>query len=143
MESFDSLISKMQDLPDFVKEVCENTIEDNEADILDFNKEQLLVRGVDTEGASLGEYSPYTKQLREAAGLQTDHIDLRFTGEFQDSLKLEKKGELSYDFTATDSKWETELAPRWPDAIGLDPINEEGVTAVITSNLEFELDNHL
>lgn len=142
-ETVEQLIVKLKDLPDFIKEVCENTIEDNESDLLDFNKEQLLVRGIDTEGDSLGEYAPKSKELREAAGLQTDHIDLRFTGEFQDSIKLEKKGELSYDFAATDPKWENELAPRWPDALGLDPVNEDGFTAVITSNLEFQLDNHL
>ena len=143
MQTVEQLIDKLKELPEFVKDVCENSIEDNNQDIVDLNREQLRVRGIDMEGDKLGEYTPYSKKLREEKGLQTDFIDLRDTGDFQDSIKLKKKDRLKYEFEATDPKWEDILQPRWPDALGLTPDNEEDLTILVTSILEKQVDNYL
>ena len=51
--------------------------------IIDLNtKDQLGQFGIDALGDSLGEYAPFTVEQRSALGLQTDHIDFKFTGDY-------------------------------------------------------------
>jgi len=38
--------------------------------------------GIDGDGDSLGEYAPFTVDVRQSFGLQTNHISLEFSGEF-------------------------------------------------------------
>lgn len=38
--------------------------------------------GIDGDGNSLGDYAPFTVNIRQSFGLQTDHISLEFTGQF-------------------------------------------------------------
>jgi hypothetical protein len=39
-------------------------------------------QGIDGDGNDLGDYAPFTVNVRQNFGLQTDHISLEFTGEF-------------------------------------------------------------
>ena len=44
--------------------------------------------GIDGDGDSLGEYAPFTINVRSALGLQTDHISFENTGRYLRSFKV-------------------------------------------------------
>lgn len=140
MQGVEDLIRKLKGLPEFLRQRSNVAMYELSQGIVDMNKQQLLA-GVDSMGDSLGNYSPSTVTIRKAKGLQTDHIDLRFTGEFQGSLNIEKKGDAFVE-TARDPKWNELLEPRWPDALGLTDSNEEKLTEQIIKKLDTDLNNY-
>lgn len=143
----EDLIVKLKNLEAFVVKVGNKAIGDNSDEILDLNKAQMLVAGVDANSQQLGDYAPMSIEIRQEKGLQTDHIDLRFTGEFQNSMVLKKEGN-TYEIDATDSKWDgnalaRSLRAQWPDALGLTDESEQVVTKRITDAIESETDKYL
>lgn len=55
--------------------------------ILDYNRnKQMNQRGEKSDGEQIGEYSLGYARIRISKGLQTNHVDLNFTGRFQASL---------------------------------------------------------
>ena len=50
--------------------------------IIFLEQERLLTTGKDSEGESLGEYSPVTVVIKQEKGQRTDHITLLDTGAF-------------------------------------------------------------
>ena len=51
-------------------------------------KNQLFDKGEDSLGVSLGEYSPFTQQIKVSKGQRVDHITLNDTGEFYESFMV-------------------------------------------------------
>lgn len=146
-KTVEDLIAKLKNLPEFVKKVGSGNIEESKDDILNLNKEQMLTKGIDADGAPLGDYAPESVEIRKEKGLQTDHIDLRFTGEFQDSMKLNKQGD-KFEIDATDPKWDgnalaRSLRDQWPDALGLTDESEEAVTKKLTDKISSAVDKYL
>lgn len=137
----EELIVKLKGLPDFIEEAGASAIETNEDNILDLNKAQLQA-GVDADGFSLGDYSAYSTMLRKEKGLQTDHIDLRDTGAFYNSQRVNQKGD-SFEIVSDDPKWEEDLRPRWPDALGLTTQSEDTLTTDLIENLDKKIDAYL
>jgi hypothetical protein len=138
MDTVEDLIQQLKDLPETVQRGVDKAVIDDQYEIAEINREQLL-SGIDAEGNPLGEYRESTKAARRRRGLQTDYIDLKFTGKFQRSFEIDKKGD-DYSLTAKDPKWEDKLMQRWPDAIGIQKENEDRVTEIIKENIEFETD---
>lgn len=145
MEDVDVLIRKLEGIEEFVRDSVDAAIEIEEEAIVDLNRSQLQVQGVDAMGKGLGEYTPLSKTLRAEAGLQTEYVDLKFTGAFQDSLKIDKKSDTSYELIATDPKWTstTDLQDRFPDAVGITKENEVVVTGIIIKKVDIDLRNYL
>lgn len=56
--------------------------------IIELQHERLYERGTDSEGRSLGDYSPYTVEIKREKGQRYDHITLRDTGEFYESFTV-------------------------------------------------------
>lgn len=50
---------------------------------------QLHDQGIDSRGVSLGEYSDFTKTVKESRGQLSDHITLQDTGEFYESFFID------------------------------------------------------
>jgi hypothetical protein len=147
LQTVEDLILKLESLPGFVKAVGDGTIEDKAKDILDLNKSQMLTLGVDSEGAQLGDYAPLSIQERKKKGLQTEFIDLRFNGHFQDSMNIKKEGK-GFELNATDAKWNGDaifpsLSQQWPDALGLTEDNEKKVTDLLTEKIGTKVDEFL
>ena len=51
-------------------------------------EEQLGKGGIDADGNSLGDYAPFTVNVRSDLGLQTDHIDFKVTGDYWRSFDV-------------------------------------------------------
>ena len=56
--------------------------------IIELQQERLFERGTDSNGASLGNYSDYTVEIKREKGQRYDHITLRDTGEFYESFTV-------------------------------------------------------
>ena len=136
------LVGKLAKLQTFAETSADKTIEDKKKEIIEMNKEQLL-EGFDSEGDALGEYTAYNKTLRREKGLQIKHIDLKDTGDFQRSINLKKKKTNEWDFDATDWKWEDELKPRWPDALGLGDVAVAETEIMIAKQMATDIYNNL
>ncbi len=133
------LIKKLKILPEFIRLSSDLAIIGNDDEIVDLNKAQLLVVGVDSDGKQLGTYSPFTVEKRKQKGLQTDFIDLRFTGDFQDNMVIKKTGRSQFELDSTDPKWSFEILRNpdaWPHAIGLTDDNENRVTLLLVRVIE-------
>lgn len=78
--------------------------------IVTMNQEQLS-KGITSEGEMIGDKPPYNhpgyfeghKEHREEMGLQTNHIDLKVTGKFYNSLFPEFRGPL-FNVLSNDNK---------------------------------------
>jgi len=108
-----------------------------QAQIIDFNLEQMYEGGIDSEGNTLGQYAQitvsYWKPLARSLGNdgRTDHITLKDTGEFYKSfrIKLDKDG---FKITANTIKEDTDLAKIYPKVIGLTKESKAMVSELIT-----------
>lgn len=140
MPNVEELIVKLKGLPAFLQTAGNIAIYKESQDIVDMNKQQLL-SGFDADGAPLGEYSPTSIEIRQKKGLQTDHIDLRYSGRFQASFVIERRGNI-FDLEALDPKWIDKLEPRWPDALGLTKANEDKLTELLSQQISDQLNKY-
>lgn len=92
---------------------------------LDLNRLQLQAEGIDSKGKKLGQYSPYTKRIKQAKGQNADHITLLDTGEFQERMFLNTK-QVPIFIGSTDSKVPKIFKRFGPDVLGLTKPNQEG-----------------
>lgn len=99
--------------------------------IIDLNtQEQLFEQGIDSKGRSLGEYSTYTRGLKQNKGQIFDHITLKDTGEFYRSFSLKLEG-ASFRIVADGQKEDTNLFKEYGiDILGL---TEDSMSVVITA----------
>ena len=84
------MVNRANRIPDkFITEIFKD--KDLQDDIANLNREQMYEDGVDSKGSPLGEYSPRTIQIKTEKGQRTDHITLKDTGEFYDSIKVKSE----------------------------------------------------
>jgi hypothetical protein len=137
------LIGKLKGLESFVNDSAAFALKVNSDEILDLNKAQMIVAGVDADGDQLGQYAPFTVEERSKKGLQTEYIDLRFTGEFQDKMELIPTGKTEVEFDSKDPKWDSDISKQWPDALGLTSDNEERAGDMIIKVIDVNVDKYL
>lgn len=102
--------------------------------IIDLNTiDQLYNQGVDSRGVSLGDYTAYTKSLKQQKGERYDHITLKDTGEFYKSFRIIFTGD-ALQIVANPIKDDTNLFKEFGiDIVGL---TEYSMSVVITKALQ-------
>jgi hypothetical protein len=102
--------------------------------IIDLNTiDQLYNEGIDSQGKSLGDYSAYTKSLKQQKGQRTDHITLKDTGEFYNSFRIVFTGN-ALQIIANPIKDDTNLFREYGiDIVGL---TEDSMSVVTTKALQ-------
>jgi len=102
--------------------------------IIDLNTiDQLYNQGVDSRGVSLGDYTAYTKSLKQQKGERYDHITLKDTGEFYKSFRIIFTGD-ALQIVANPIKDDTNLFKEFGiDIVGL---TEDSMSVVITKALQ-------
>lgn len=102
--------------------------------IIDLNTiDQLYNQGVDSRGVSLGDYTAYTKSLKQQKGEIYDHITLKDTGEFYNSFRIIFTGD-ALQIIANPIKDDTNLFKEFGiDIVGL---TEDSMSVVITKALQ-------
>jgi hypothetical protein len=132
IKTFDNIINLDQDL------IIENILKDKDFQrfIIDLNtEEQLFEKGIDSLGASLGEYSDFTKAVKRIKGDRIDHITLLDTEEFYKSfaIKVQNGGFL---IIADGQKEDTNLLERYgKEILGLTDENLQIVIDAIKEKL--------
>ena len=90
--ALEGLINRLNNVINLdVDAIIENVLRDAEFQrfIIDLNtEEQLFEKGIDSLGASLGEYTDFTKAVKQVKGQRLDHITLEDTGEFYKSFAI-------------------------------------------------------
>lgn len=96
-----------------------------ESQIIDLNQKQLFEQGIESDGTPTGEYSLKTINYKISEGQPTDHITLKDTGDFYDSMKVEVSDDKAV-ITGDMQKPDRNLEDGWPKALGLteDSLNE-------------------
>ena len=123
----------------------DQTIRDNEKDILDLNREQMYEEGTMdiTKPGKIERYSPLTIKAKKRAPFnRTDHITLKWMGAFHASLKIlifKAKLVISSD----NSIWDKYLEPqgRFSNALGLTEENKGKLRDIVERDITRKLRN--
>lgn len=118
---FEALIKVIQntkklDENKILREIFNNT--SIQQDIIFLNQEQMYEKGIDSKGESLGEYSNFTIGKKIEKGQRYDHVTLKDTGDFYNSMKF-KNGKDGFTISANMVKPDTNLETIFPNALGL------------------------
>lgn len=103
MDKLEHLIKRLEYFNDNIEEIAVQTTRQFEAEILDMNTENQLMKGVDADGDSLGKYAPLTISIKQAKGQPTDRVTLKDTGDFHQSFFARFNGKF-ITIGATDEK---------------------------------------
>jgi hypothetical protein len=116
--------------------------------IIDLNTEgeqtsQLYNLGIDAEGNSLGDYSPYTIQFKVDKGQRFDHITLKDTGDFYETFKV-KPNKKGFELIANPNKDDDNLFEIYgKEIVGLTKDNQKLLIGFIESDFSKELEKRL
>lgn len=101
---------------------------DVQNEIIRLNQEQLFEYGIDSNQRSLGDYRPFTIEVKRKKGQRTDHVTLKDTRHFYASMKVMYTEE---DFEVTADDWSRYDRPLFEvygeDIVGLTPFNLERI----------------
>lgn len=82
--------------------------------IIELNtKNQLYDKGVNSKGESIGDYSLYTKAIKDNNGQITDHVTLNDTGAFYESFKVYVNSQKDFVISADTIKDTSDLIVDW------------------------------
>lgn len=103
-------------------------------------KRRLYSRGVDATGSKIGDYSPFTKRIRNKLGLVTSHVQLFYTGDWYDSMFVTvEKGVVTVD--STDKSKTEKIEEKYGKEIL--QMSDEEVNKLIDTRLEPEIQKWL
>ena len=148
MKELLSLIQKFRDSNTFVAQRSAEFLSNNStADIIEkYNREQLA-EGEDADGNDLGGYGMRRTVERKDAGLQTDFIDLKFSGDFYDSIfaqgELKGSTRVNLKIDSIGDKWEEiKHDERFENALGLTQENADKVGVSLAEHIAKELNKY-
>ena len=82
--------------------------------IIELNtRKQLYEKGVNSLGESIGEYSRYTKAIKQQQGAISDHVTLNDTGDFYNSFRVYLDSSFNFVITANVIKDTSDLITDW------------------------------
>ena len=132
------LINNLDNLPRAVKEEVNQIVL---ADSADLNREQLRKgRKSDDKPISFPDgrttYAPSYKKQKARKGLQNNYIDLKYTGEFHESIETKKRGKGRYENVSGDTLWTGRLRELFgEEVLGLNTEATEKLTDKIVNGI--------
>ena len=142
MSDLNDLQIQLKGFPQFLSRVTDEFVNANSVKIVDANRQQMQRDGEDIEGNKLGQYAPSTVKARRAKGLQTNFIDLKFTGEFSKSINQKKVKPLTHQISSNDPVFIDYLLPRFGQVIGLNEKNESEFDSGFKNELTKQMGNY-
>jgi hypothetical protein len=106
------------------------------------NQEQMYELGQDSNGELIGGggYSPITIWIKEKKGQRVDHITLRDTGDFYNSMTVEvSSGEFIIDADADKGGGHNLFDMYGIDILGLNEDNKERLRELLVREFVFEI----
>lgn len=96
--------------------------------VLLLSDDQMYNKGIDGNNKPLGNYTPYSLSIKQENGQRTDHITLRDTKEFHDSIALKLSGNKIETIAPGAQKEDTNLLDEFgEDIIKLTPKNKQKI----------------
>lgn len=122
---------------------------DLQAQIIDLNQKQLFEQGIDADGKPTGDYAPSTiygtKNFpgKIEKGQRYDHITLKDTGEFYDSMQVKSIPEgiqIKADYLKEGGE---DLRDEWPSAVGLTNESKQEIKPQIKESFMEKFKKHI
>lgn len=86
---FEDKIKRLKAIPAKLDKAVLASLKAHEKEVTNYITQiQLFEKGEDGQGLSLGDYTPFTIEIKKSKGQRTDHITLKDTGDFYKSYKL-------------------------------------------------------
>jgi hypothetical protein len=103
--------------------------------VLSYNYyDQLFLKGIDSEGASLGRYTAKTVEIKKEKGQPTDRVTLKDTGKFYASFTFVQNDD-NFVITADTIKDKDDLTEMYtPDILGLTDESIDKLIPEVKSN---------
>ena len=137
INKIESLINKLEELPVLAEKIAD---EEMNTQFPKMVQEQVKVEGENDKGELIqAGYSTYWGNIRSIEGLQTEYVDLYYTGSFLNNLSTIKSGE-EYYLTST-VPYLDELTDRYEGILGLQDENLSIIVQEIKKKLLKELRN--
>lgn len=119
---YGDIADNLQSFMDQADTIALTEAKKDDDELIRINLDDQLSAGVDSRGRSLGEYAPYTIELKQAKGQPTDRVTLYDEGDFYAGFNVELKGS-GLELDSTDSKTD-DLKKDWGESIfGITPDN--------------------
>lgn len=95
---FERIAKNIKAIPKQLEGVALLSLKAHEKQVIDYITQiQLFEQGEDGQGFSLGDYAPFTIEIKKSKNQRFDHITLKDTGDFYRSYKLSAKGLITAD----------------------------------------------
>ena len=134
MVTFDVFVDRFNKLLPFLKEKAPEIAMKSEKEIIQLSNSQLLAGNNIWDKVMQQGYSPQYGKRRRKAGLQTQFVDLKFTGKYQKSKKLVIDAQENLDIISN-VDYEPYLRANFPDHVGLNKKNADQISEKIVKEL--------
>lgn len=149
MTDFDVLLGefaeKFETIGKNIESFALKSIEGKEEVLADLNRTQMFLEGIRSDGSDIEPpYTNFTVQLKQEKGQRTDHVTLRDTKDFHDSIVYDLnpfEGNIGID--ATDVKTPDLIEKYGIDILGLTDENITRLVLLIEFNITEELEKFL
>lgn len=142
MSDVNDLLIQLKGFPQFLSRTSDEFVNVNSVKIVQANRDQIQKDGEDIFGNKLGRYKPSSARARRARGLQTNFIDLKFTGEFSESINEKKVKPFTHQIRSDNAVFKEFLLPRFGQVIGLNKKNESEFDSDFKSTITKEMGNY-
>lgn len=143
MVTFDEFVKRFFNLENFLKEKVPEIAMKHETEIVKFSNEQLLQGSNIWDKVMQTGYSPQYGKLRRKKGLQTQYVDLKFSGKYQKTKKLVPDAQLEGLDIISDADYEQYLRTNFPDHVGLNKKNADFISEKLVKEIAVETKKYL
>lgn len=143
MVTFEVFVQRFNKLLPFLKEKAPEIALKHETEIIQLSNKQLLQGNNIWDKVMQTGYSPQYGKKRRKAGLQTQFVDLKFTGKYQKSKKLVVDAQENGIDIISDVDYEGYLRENFPDHVGLNKKNADVISEKIVKELADETKKYL
>jgi len=127
---------KVHGLRDFIIQEVQKTMIEN-ADAIEEIQRKRLSRGKNIEERTIQKgYSPGYAKTRKRKGLQTNYVDLNFTGEFYQSLDMVPEGDFGKFDIISDVEYAPYIFNRYANIMGLNKAQTKELKDIVLKELK-------
>ena len=141
--SLKEFAQRVHGLRDFITEEVQRTMIEN-SDVIEEIQRKRLSQGKNIEDRTIQKgYSPGYAKTRKSKGLQTNYVDLNFTGEFYQSLDMVEEGSFGKFDIISDVDYAKYIYGRFPSIMGLTKNEAEEVKKILLKGLKEKIIKYL
>jgi len=141
--TIDEFARRWDGLKDFILHDI-SRITKEKAAIVEEMQRKRLAKGKSTEGKTIQKgYSPGYAKRRKKRGLQTNYVDLNFTGEFYESLEIKELAEVGEFETISYVDYSKYILDRYIGVLGINKEDGKKLKEIINQELNKSVKRYL